>query len=452
MSQMDSTASVAPGGPSRSRMWLDGAMLLFFLLLILSPMLGTGWDTERELWKIAAARELWLDGDREAALQKIREVDRVVLAESPVAQLNLARTLSELGLHQEALEISARLLAEDAFSESQPGRLASLLDIAADCLNHLQRESEALGVVKERYRRLPQYQTSSRSRMNHFAYQRALAGVELGPAEKGMRELMKQKLELGAGFPDSGYWELPFSIRSTLACVALHLELADVGEEPLREPLEALLEAQIEGRTESWARDERTLLTRVYRWLGEVEEGSGELDPEVDPLRRRLDSRRLELGMLHAARAVWHQRAGRTAEREADLQALDELGLDGNQLLERMPGRDSGLIQIEEAAAYADTLGYILLQRGELDAAVPWLDLAVVASETIARVEQSPIQNRNTETYADPRWVLRRQKASLAAIYDHRRKLRLARNETSAAESDAARIRSLGYQVGDVLF
>ena len=433
--------------PARNRLAQYG-VLLFFLALVLLPVLGQGCSGEAAKWKAARALHAFDQGRTDQALAWMREAaqqrpDDVYLL-TPLVQMLLKANRPD-----EALEIAERIQQDPEFSQLG-------YQLADPCLIRLGRFDEALEAfrkyepaMKAQETRAPEPLASffgtpdlrleyRSSRLNDFAYHRALAGKELDEARLNIQGVIDElsqypwyPLELRVSFVD----------RVVISAALIGRQVGHT------EPALKRIDARIEGLENTLESMKTHLTSRVTEDLVD----QFPLAPTVEKWHKRqafgIAYGRQQLAALLVIRALLLDDLGRDEWRDRDRVRVIRLGHDPDKLLKQFPDDIRCLKVLQQGAAYLDTRAVVLQKLDDLDLAWNDIQIAVTAVQILNETFGGGIQNSVSNSAGDF-FDEDTSRRSEAALLYHRMLLAEQMGNQDLAESDRQRIRELGFKPG----
>ena len=384
-----------------------------------------GLDSELAKWKSARAQLQHKNGDTQTAIATMQ----AAMEQAPRnywLKLDMSQLLFNDGQAAKALQLAEEVLEIDPDS-------VEALSRKSNCLMHLGRAKEALDTVKEIYEKESGFDPIQE--LNHLAYFRALAKTEVDLAKAEIDEVITQTSIYN--WPD----DPPMSLHDqTLLCAGILSHRLGVNDQVME-----LLDRRIEVFESSISGLTNLFLGSFYQKLLESLPVSKELEENVRSNSQIVEAEKSFLAYLLAIRAVLHQDAGDNDKRDADRAAVEELGLDEEQLLAAMPDEWEALIRLYGNAQFLDTRAMVnLARRKDLRSARQDLNLAVLATELILESFdgqiQNTIQNENGQAF-DIEGI----KKSQAVMLKHRSDLNRAMGRTEESERDLQRIGELGF-------
>lgn len=430
--------------------WATRATLLAFVALAGVPLALIWGRRELVYWRAAAAASQFDRGDRDGGLKQLGAIAGQFPDDAAIA-LALAQRQFEAGRFAEAAELAGQLRRDAAAAfESNLAAGTSLLESAsleARALTADGNRSQALARLKSAVEaivlKVPKVEAGL---VNHLAYQRALAGVEIDEGSAAMARLFEQ-LEQE---PFGDITRLTVDNRTLVAATLLagrsgrYREVAPLVDlqvdalHSVRELLETgLLEQQLDAAEEP----------------PQTRDSSGP-DPNAsgkDELEALREANNWELAVLLAARAWAVERSGEpdAVERSGrDRQGVQGLGHEPDDILAAFPDERGCVEQIDQHAPLLDTWGLLLFREGRLDKAVNAINIAVVSAELV----QGLVSRELGETPGnaiDPAESARRRVHSMAVQRIHRADCLVALGRDDEAAADREAVRAFGFDPAD---
>ncbi|MEO2023207.1 MAG: hypothetical protein ABGX05_15410 [Pirellulaceae bacterium] len=433
MSEQPSPPPAAPTAASR-------ILVLLAAMIVLGPVISKEYPHEIARWHHAAARQLWLDGSRELALESM--VTALSWDPSNVNILSSrAQWLGELEHYEQSLADWNRAI------RMQPDR-AVFYQQRCDTYLHLKRSDRVLEdweTIMQLYREqgFPgSHDTGQRFNVyNNRAYQLGVANINPATA----LEDANRAIDLLGG--DAAMLDI-HGFSQYLQTYELYLE---------GQFATALMRANlaITWSEKSWHQWQRS---SDPRW-----------QPETIKLhqQRTLEFKRYR-ATLYLLRSHIHEQLDHETFRQQDLKQIQSLGCIPDKLELPFAGDENPLIPLLELqtllgnkrqyvdarSMILDTRGFILWRQNQHQAALWDLELAVHFATAQHRMSQDFLQHQK-EIAVDLRPLeqeLRLIHKNLAVILYHRSLAYQALQQPLKASQDHQRIRDLGYQVSPHLF
>jgi tetratricopeptide (TPR) repeat protein len=406
-----------------------GRIIMILLLGAIVLAWSEGWfRDELDRWRLAAARQTWLDGDRTTALRELgtvieRRPDRLEWV------VDYARRASDAGDYEAA--IRAVEAAEGTFADPPdwaPAIRWEVRQIAAYSLIALGRGDEAIAGCRP-FAGLPELKDDP-SFLNGYAYLRALAGVDLDGATADIERVLEAfdwpnyELSHRAAITamDAGDW----------GTAADRIDRA-IGE---FEPIHRRFLDEFEGRI------------AILGAEGGLQEEA--VREEIARLRTRRETLARRRALMHAHRSRIREQLGDVKRAEADREQVRRLGFDP-ELTARLRFADGELLTY---AAYLDTKAWILFRAGNTVEAERWAARAVSITDLAWRAEERARREavdrivRNEEI--DDRVAATRR--GVAALHYHLAEIYRAVGKETEAAIEEGRVRELGFEPGPTLF
>jgi hypothetical protein len=407
--------------------WLLFALGMFMGASLLTQVDLVGFVSgEPQRWRVARAQQLWLEGDREQAIQKL---DSTLKRGNPsLEELDL---LARWGLRQEdysvvhwACEQASGLVSVEA-SPGVAQRFASHRAFA------FYREHEP-DLALECWRPLAQNEALQQSpaSLNGHAYLRALVGKELDIAlaqiEKALQVYPWSEVERLQRLAQAN-----LNLNQNLAALD-YLDAASTLFEPVQQEA-----------------------TQAYdRGMTQLLASPSLRDPQVKSAVQQLRQKhelQLQRGvLLRLQRIEALKRLGKSDAAKLVGDEVRSLGYEPNELTYLVFDDQ----QLESYAAFLDTRGWIKFRKGQWSSAVDDLRKAVECAETIyqqqLRVVESNTQRQVQSRELEDQWKERQQ--GLAVMYDHLAQALYELGDLEQAERFEGKVQQLGFQVGPHLY
>ena len=429
------------------------AVVVFFIALVLLPVLAEGLNGERLRWSVAAIVNRVQQGqggehDSIAALLQAADANQ----NDDAMRFGIAQVLLEQGHASEALELA------ESFSENPEMQFAGD-NLMVRSLNHLGRFDDSLVVYKSIAQQLKEFEETQMNqigwmdswsgtsdtlaqirnqRLNGLAYHQALAEKELESAQENIQQVV-DGLSARLWLPVKA--RISF-VERTIIAIALIGRQVGRGVDSLEllaryiVRLEAASDAQ---RAEMLdVINERMLID--FPFSRQVEK----------TIRQRIVAYRLgreRLGTLLVVRALILDDLGYAARSNEDRFRVVEMGLKPEQLLQDFPDDIECLRTLEKGATFLDTRGFVMLKRGKWRAAQQDFDLAVMAAEVLNQSFVGGIQN-SVMNEGGRFFRESRSRELEASVLYHRMQLAEAMFEGEVANRDRRRIEELGFKPG----
>lgn len=397
------------------------AILSLFVLWIVP------WKDEASTWRLAAAERQWNSGDREQALETLRELterspDRIDWLMQSI-KWSLEQDQPEEAI--EAADVAIKLLGSEGRGLSEDAW--QFVQFKAFALARLGRGSEAIEVCQPFAETV---QADEPGRLNGLAYVAALAGQDLDKALERIERVLA----------DYDWPEYEKSHRLALVAYdAKNLSLAHrwinraIGEfEPVHRRFNLRFADQIAA-------------------LGAGAEGDGEqFRAEVTRLRSDREQLNRRRAMLHSQRAAIRSALDQEERAQADRRVVESLGFDPDELVNLRFVDD----RLGPYTSFLDTRAWVHFRRGELRKALSDMNEVLAVAEV--RLEG------NRATYAGIRKQIVRSelferdseeaRRIVAIFYQHRATIHRALGDELRAFADEIQVRRLGQTPGDHLY
>ena len=434
------TPSPPPANPPAAPTATNRLLVLLAATIVLGPVISKEYPHEIARWHHAAARQLWLDGRREVALDSMG----TALSWDPSnvdILASRAQWLGEIENHEKSLadwNLAIRL---------QPDRV-SFYQQRCDTYLHLKQSDRVLEdwkTIMRLYREqgFPEaHDLQQRFNIyNNHAYQLGVANIQTA---KALEDANRAISVLGG---DAAMLDI-HGFSQYLQAYELYLE---------DQLATALIRANlaITWSEKSWLQWQRT---SDPRW-----------EPETIKRHRQrtLEFQRYR-ATIYLLRSQIHEQLGHATIRQQDLEQIQALGFTPDKLelpfaehdnplqplLELRTLLDSKNQYVDARSMILDTRGFILWRQEQHQAALWDLELAVHFATAQHRISVDFLEHQK-EIAVDLRPLeqeLRSIHKNLAVILYHRSLAYQALQQPLKASQDRKRIQELGYEVSPHLF
>lgn len=409
--------------------------------LVFVPLGIYGLAGESDRWHAALLMERYLDGDRQEAIDSMRDiVDR--RPGNRQLRLILAQWLLENDKASEALE-----LVEPAFAADPDVRVGRLY---LECLQANERCKEALQRYRELHPATVVRDGENRwEHLNGVAYWQALCDDELDDAIRNSHKVVSEvSAEWRAVVKD----ELQPNLQVAVASVLLYRGSSRVGS----------------GGHEISTREYNDEIMAILKPV--VDSFSGALVTLEAGKSDDLELVKSRFASMLTVRALVLQDLGELERSFADRRRITELGYDAATIASHWPDLIECYRHLRRLAMYLDTRGCVSYKRGDPELAFGDLNAAVMAQEAICKAGPRVAAWYEFQT-ADLRehnaGINRVWNRNLAVLLYHRSwiKNELSRQALSAngnaamqhafsreAADDLRRVRELGFKPGAGLY
>ena len=324
--------------------------------LVLVPLTIYGLAGETDRWQAALLMEKYLDGDKQQAIDSMREiVDRQ--PDNRHLRLILARWLLENDKASEALE-----LVEPIFAADQNLRVGNLY---LECLQANSKRKEALRLYHELHPATVVRDGERRwEHLNGVAYWQALSDDELDDAFRNSHKVVS---EVAAGWRGAVKDELQPVLQIALASVLLYRGSSRVSS------------GGHEIRTREYKNEIMAILDPIVDNLSTaVATGEAEKSDNLEIANSAFAS------MLTVRALVW-QDLGELDRSFADRRRIAEMGYDAATIASHWPVLIDCYRHLRKLAMYLDTRGFVLYRQGNSILAFGDLNAAIMAQEAICK-------------------------------------------------------------------
>jgi hypothetical protein len=433
-----------------------GWACLILTLLVLGPLVVYGLSGESDRWRAATLFERYLDGDRQAAIDGMREI-----VQRQPDNLQLRATLVRWLLDNNQAVEALRLIRQ------VPGksRNVAVEELSMECLAANNQWQEAFQLFRQLNPAARQRNPSELlSHLNRLAYWQMLSDEALIDAERNShRAVAEMANEWQATVGDESGPTLQVALASVLvyrgaggkAAAARTITSREYRQEimaildPVIEQLSAVCasgQSASEGNTASEG-------STLWQWL----RGSG---PGLQQLiggnsEENRQTLAINLASMLTARALVFQDLGEMEKSFADRRRVAELGHDPEEIARHWPDLSSCLPHLMALASFLDTRGCVQYKLGRDALAQADLNAAVMAQETLCRAGTRIAATWLFETadLREQRVVVEQQwDRTLAVILFHRSWVNQGLNRVEDAAADLRRVRELGFEPGPGLF
>ncbi len=429
------------------------AVVVFFIALVLLPVLAEGLHGERLRWSVAAAVnrvQQGQGGERDSIDALLQAADSN--QNDDAMRFGIAQVLLEQGYASEALELA------ESFSENPEMQFAGD-NLMVRSLNHLGRFDDSLVVYKSIAQQLKEFEEAQMNqigwmdswsgtsdtlaqirnqRLNGLAYHQALAEKELESAQENIQQVV-DGLSARLWLPVKA--RISFVERTIIAIALIGRQVGrGVDSLDLLDRYIVRLEAASDAQRAEMLDviNERMLID--FPFSRQVEK----------TIRQRIVAYRLgreRLGTLLVVRALILDDLGYTARSNEDRFRVVEMGLKPEQLLQDFPDDIECLRTLEKGATFLDTRGFVMLKLGKWRTAQQDFDLAVMAAEVLNQSFVGGIQN-SVMNEGGRFFRESRSRELEASVLYHRMQLAEAMFEEDVANRDRRRIEELGFKPG----
>ncbi|MEM7453977.1 MAG: hypothetical protein AAF456_06430 [Planctomycetota bacterium] len=425
---------------------LQGAAILAFTALFAGPLITYGCRGEVDRWRAASAMLQYENGEVAEAIATMEQIVEDS-DDEPSLIRSLAAMLRDTGRAGDAVDLCDKWLEKS--SGAHPVDRARMLEMKASCQQMQGEAMSALETIKELHSMAGSVSTASPlAWLNDLAYYRALAGTELGQAEDDMNRVIEEN-------ESDPNWQVkrPVAFHAkTALCAAIVLRDLDRADEAID-----VLDRWINRYEDLGFERESRLVEWIYQSATQFP-FKPEVEKQLTAGRREvIDRSNAGLAMMLTLRALIAQSEGDTDRMETDRIRIASLGFESEWLAERLPTMPDCIVTLEESQAYLDTRGYVRVMQKKYRLAMPDLNLAILASETLADAMNSPLFNSielsssmGTNESRDKRMqlVIKTQAILLA----HRMQAYQESGRQDLADRDAEQIRELGFDPEERLF
>lgn len=407
--------------------WLLFALGLFLGASLLTQVDPVGFVlAEPQRWRVARAQQLWLENERQQAIQELYST--LSQGNSTLEDLDL---LARWGLHQEDYSVvhwaceQALGLVDLELSPEIAERFASHRAFAF----YREREPDLALECWQPFAQIEALQDSA-AYLNGHAYLRSLVGRELDAASEQIDKALKAY----------SWSEVERLQRIAQAKMNVNQNLAALDD---LEAASALFDPVQQEAVEAFDRDMTQLLASPSLRDPEVQ-------GEIQQLRRKYETQ-LQRGVLLRLQKI--EVLKRLGELDAAKSLSDEvrsLGYDPDALTFLVFDDQ----QLESYAAFLDTRGWIKFRKGQWSGAVDDLSTAVACAETIYQQQRRAVEF-NTQRQVQSReledqWKERQR--GLAVMYDHLAQALYELGELDQAARLEAKVQQLGFECGPHLY
>ncbi len=420
---------------------LASRLTIFLVVaLFLIPVAYYAFEPETAQWGAAGSIRIYESGEKAAAIAELTKI--LEETKDPYLSIRLGQWLQDDGQLTEAIYHSEQTLSAAVGSGDAQLAMKAIL-LKANCLIMLKQYKAAMAAVHVGFGEQPPPKQTPSDQLNFYrnglAYYRGLCRQNLGSAKRDMnavvRQLDGQKMK-----------EFPISFRGQVAMAAgllsRYTDQREAAVVAITRRLDSV-EAVVDSKQDVMKRELYRLLEKflpfdeaAYKRAGEARDQARYFVNEIVVLKSVLALLLDELGQHSQAMQLRNEvaRSDTTCE----------------QILESLPTERALLGYLDSGATFLDTRGFVCYARQEYQEALRDIDLAILASDTLLKSLDTPIQN-STETI-DYSTLRKNSVRNAATLYNHRAQVYEAMKESEKATLDRQRVIELGFEPGSNLF